>query len=103
MGRALFALGSIAGASVAQLLASAALFVRLPTDDGGMQALGPGILWIGGTIILMVSAPLWTPKIYPRWSGFRPLMIRNLLLLPWVLCLSALGLLGAYTVLAVAT
>jgi hypothetical protein len=94
MARAMFALGSIAGACVVQLLISAAWFVELPTADGGMQALLPGMFWLAGTAILVLSVPLWMELVYEPWRGFRPLVLRNLLLAPWILGLGIAGMLA---------
>lgn len=100
MTRPTFALTSTAGASLAQLLFCAAWFARLPTTDGGLQALLPGVLWIGGTASLVLSLPFWMNLTYQPWLDFRPVRVRNLLLLPWVLGLAATGLAFVYLCLS---
>lgn len=72
------------------LLGNAAWFVRMEPDDG-LEALGPGLIWIGGTLLIAMSSPIWTWLIHSTWVEIRPILVRNLLLLPLAMGLAAVG------------
>ena len=99
MKRVPFALISVAGSSGALCLACAAWFVRMPTSDGGLQALLPGFVWIVGSLLVLCSIPIWLNQGFEFWSRISPIWLRNLLLAPWILLLAATGALGSAAIL----
>ena len=93
MARLFFALGSIVCASGLQALVIAAILSMTPSYEGGLEGLLPSVLWIGSTLILILTCPLWTGLFYERWRDFRPRIVRNLLFFPWIVMLAASGFL----------
>lgn len=99
MSRRAFAAVSILGASAIQLLACSVWFAQRPTSDGGLQALLPGLVWIIGTLLVVVLAPFWLRLVFGPWSRFEPTVVRLLLLAPWLVVLAGAGAALAFLVL----